>query len=331
MINKQSSEEQRSSLQPGAGPLSAEKELKLLFPEMSILSSVERLRLAGGSRIRGTMAGKRRSVSLGGSQEFADYRPYSAGDDIRRLDWNVYGRTGRAYVRQYWDEQELHAHIYMDATRSMAFLGGAEASKGQYALRLASLLGYAALNSDDRISVKHFDESGMTSELPSLHGRAAFMKLFRHMASHFLTEFNDINNLASDLSVPFRKPGALPRRSGVAWLFTDAMYERGVEETLIALTAAGQDIVFVHLLSPEEMNPSLSGELKLIDSELGTGKEVAFSEGLLKEYRKAVKQYQIVLKRMCAEKGAAYVFVDTSRPLLDVIQEMLLIPGVLTK
>lgn len=320
--------------------MSADEALKLLFPDMSVLTQAERLRLASGGRIRGTMAGKRRSVSLGGSQEFADFRPYAPGDDVRRIDWNVYGRTGRAYVRQYWDEQELHAHLYVDASRSMSFTGGAACSKLQYALQLAALIGYAALVGEDRLTVKAFNESAIETELPVMHGRAAFPKLLQHLAALYAApasarQAKDSRAKASqaaersDLSAPFRQPGALPRRAGAAWLFTDAMFEDGMRESLLALTASGQQIVFVHLMSPEEINPSLDGELKLIDSELGTGKEVAISERLLREYRSAVSDYQVELKARCAEMGAAYAFLNTSQPLTQAIQTLTAVPGIL--
>ncbi|MBH5316533.1 DUF58 domain-containing protein [Paenibacillus sp. GSMTC-2017] len=324
--------------------------LKLLFPDMSILTAFEPLRIAGGKRVRGTMAGKRRSLSLGGSQEFADYRPYTPGDDVRRIDWNVYGRTGRAYLRQYWDEQELHVHMYVDVSRSMAFLGGANVSKVQYALRLAACIGYAALNGDDRLSIKLFDSNGVKGEQSGLHGRGASLKLFQHLATEYDSRSTNAVDITSheapltvkeilgnegvqtqDMSLPFRIPGTLPRRSGVTWLFTDAMFEVGIEATLVALMAAGQHIVLVHILSPEEVNPSLSGELKLIDSELGTGKEVAISDHLLQEYRSAVTSYREELKRLCAERGASYLFVETNTSIKDVIKTMMITPSTLVK
>lgn len=321
--------------------LAADAALKLLFPDLSVLAFAERLRLSAGNRIRGTMAGKRRSASLGGSQEFADYRPYAPGDDTRRIDWNVYGRTGRAYVRQYWDEQELHAHLFMDVSLSMSFTGGAASSKLQYALRLAALVGYAALAGDDRVTVRTFDDRNMGRELPVLRGRPAFSKLYRFLAQLFAEDNRSTGDEASrtvpssaapsDLSIPFGMPGALPRRAGAAWLFTDAMFETGVRETLLTLSAAGQQVVFVHLLSPEEINPNLSGELKLVDSELGTGKEVAISEGLLREYRASVAAYKEELQAKCAELGAAYVFVDTGRTMTEALQALLAVPGALKK
>src|SRR5690606_29495617 len=124
-------------------------------PDDTALSAVERLLPAARGRVRGTQQGKRRSGMFGASLEFADYRPYAPGDDIRRLDWNVYGRTGRAYIRQYWDEQELNATFYLDVSRSMRKDDGQTDASGAgnklvHALQLAALVGYAALCGDDR-------------------------------------------------------------------------------------------------------------------------------------------------------------------------------------
>ncbi|REK76606.1 DUF58 domain-containing protein [Paenibacillus paeoniae] len=332
----------------GISSMTAEEAFRLLFPDSGILAEVEWLRLAGGHRLRGTMAGKRRSSMLGGSQEFADYRPYAPGDDIRRLDWNVYGRTGRAYIRQYWDEQELHATMYVDGSLSMTFSGGAASTKLQVALRLASLISYAALAGEDRVEVRLFDQTGMADSLPPLHGRPSFMKLYRFMAEyysggvHSRRESRENGNAShsatrttqsavSDLSMPFREPGALPRRPGVSWLFTDAMFEKGIEETLLTLAAAGQRVVWVQLLSPEEVHPSWVGELNLIDSELATGKEVAVSERLLKQYRNEVAAYKDKLRNLCSERGAAYSFVDTSMPMQQIIRELVAQQGVLVR
>lgn len=314
--------------------VSPEEALKLLFPDLSLLAQVERMSVSAGNRIKGTLAGKRRSSSLGGSQEFADYRPYSPGDDIRRLDWNVYGRTGRAYMRQYWDEQELNVHLYVDISRSMSF-GGDAACKLHYALRLAACVGYAALSGEDRASVKLFRER-IVKELPPLHGRVSSTKLFQFLAEAMQRPEDEDSAssaeaaaAAANMAAAFRESGGLPRRSGAAWIFTDAMFERGAEEAIVSLLAAGQQVVLIHLLSPEELSPELSGELKLIDSELGTGKEVAVGHKLLADYRSAVQSYRDDLQRICAERGAAYIFVNTGTPLDETIRHTLLASQVL--
>ncbi|NIK75482.1 uncharacterized protein (DUF58 family) [Paenibacillus castaneae] len=326
---------------PISNTLSAEDSLKLLFPDVSLLSQLERMRIAAGTRIKGMLAGKRRSSSLGGSQEFADYRPYAPGDDIRRLDWNVYGRTGRAYMRQYWDEQELHVSMYVDVSRSMNF-GGGRNNKLHYAVRFAACVGYAALSGDDRVSIKLFAEQ-IQKELPPLHGRVSSTKLFQFLAEAMSrTEQSEprkgnmeaawgMSALDSSMAAPFKVAGALPRRSGAAWIFTDAMFEHGVEETIISLLAAGQRVVLVHLLSPDELSPELNGELKLIDSELGTGKEVAIGHKILTDYRQAVGNYRNELQRICAERGVVYIFVNTETPLEQTVNHTLLSAQVLNR
>lgn len=326
---------------PISNTLTAEDSLKLLFPDISLLSQLERMRIAAGTRIKGMLAGKRRSSSLGGSQEFADYRPYAPGDDIRRLDWNVYGRTGRAYMRQYWDEQELHVSMYVDVSRSMNF-GGGRNNKLHYAVRLSACVGYAALSGDDRVSIKLFAEQ-IQKELPPQHGRVSSTKLFQFLAEAMSrTEQSEPREgdmeaawgrsvLDSSMAAPFKAAGALPRRSGAAWIFTDAMFEHGVEETIVSLLAAGQRVVLVHLLSPDELSPELNGELKLIDSELGTGKEVAIGHKILADYRKAVGNYRNELQRICAERGVVYIFVNTETPLEQTVNHTLLSAQVLNR
>ncbi|WP_246096144.1 DUF58 domain-containing protein [Paenibacillus sinopodophylli] len=312
----------------GQASLTAQEVLEHLFPNQSLLSELDRMSIRSGNRVKGMLAGKRRSSSLGGSQEFADYRPYSPGDDVRRIDWNVYGRTGKAYMRQYWDEQELQVSLYVDVSRSMHF-GERNGKKLPYALRLAACLGYMALGGDDRVSIKLFRER-IVNELQPLHGRAAVPKLFQFLGEALsLSDSEQKTEQASDadftnISMPFNSGTALPRRPGSAWVLTDAMFDSGVEETIVSLLAAGQKVVLVHLLSQEEIDPELSGELKLVDSELGTDKDVAIGHKVLKDYKAAVTEFQLKLKRICAERGAVYVFVNTSTPLEETIRHTLL-------
>lgn len=303
-----------------------------LFPDAGLLAKLERLSLAGGSRIKGTLAGKRRSTSLGGSQEFADYRPYAPGDDIRRIDWNVYGRTGKPYLRQYWDEQELHASLYIDVSRSMSGFGGDHGNKLTSALRLAAAVGYAALCGGDRLTVRTFSGQSMDEGIRLAGGRASSLPLFRYLTGHrpearATSPPASSESEISDLSLPFRLPGRLPRRAGVTWLFTDGWYEQGIAETLLSLKSAGQHVVFVQLLSREEIDPRLDGELRLIDAELGTGKEVALSSGRLKNYRQALSAYREELRLICANRGIPYAFMDTSQSVSDHVALLSTIPG----
>jgi Uncharacterized conserved protein (some members contain a von Willebrand factor type A (vWA) domain) len=293
-------------------------------PGDALLRGVERLAVASSGRTRGTRQGKRRSGALGSSLEFADYRAYVPGDDFRRLDWNVYGRTGRAYIRQYWDEQETDVTFYLDVSRSMRFEPGKpdagpdewrDANKLLYAARIAACAGYAALCGDDRAAAVRF-ASGVVDRLPPVRGRGAAGRLFEFFEQS-LQPAADPG--AEDLRVPLASPGALPPRPGVSWLLTDGLYASGIEETLTAFAAARQHLVFMHVLGPDEWHPQLRGELRLIDAETEAAKEVAIHENALKAYGEALREHIAAIRRRCAELGFVYFAVDTSVPVEETV------------
>lgn len=296
----------------------------LVRPDEPLLRGLERLAVAASGRTRGTQQGKRRSGSLGSSLEFADFRPYVPGDDIRRLDWNVYGRTGRAYIRQYWDEQETDVTFYLDVSRSMRFVPGAAASKPAawpaankllYAARIAACAGYAALCGDDRAAAVCF-AGGVESRLHPVRGRGAAPRLFAFLEQSLKSAADPGTD---DLRLPLTAPGVLPSRPGVSWLLTDGLYAAGIEETLLAFTAARQHLVFVHVLAPDEWRPELRGELRLIDAENAEAKDVAIHANVLRAYDEALQRHAGAIRRRCAELGFVYFAVDTSAPLEETV------------
>lgn len=296
----------------------------LVRPGESLLRGIERLAVAASGRTRGTQQGKRRSGSLGSSLEFADYRAYVPGDDIRRLDWNVYGRTGRAYVRQYWDEQETDVTFYLDVSRSMRFEPGKEADRPDTwtetnkllcAARIAACAGYAALCGDDRAAVVRF-AGRVEDRLHPVRGRGAAHRLFDFL-ERSLGPAADPG--ADDLRTPLAAPGALPPRPGVSWLLTDGLYASGIGEMLNAFAAARQHLVFVHVLGPDEWRPALRGEHRLIDAESGEAKDVAIHPGALRAYDEALKEHVGGIRKRCAELGFVYFAVDTSVPLEETV------------
>lgn len=302
----------------------------LLPPEW--LPRLERLSLGARTRVAGTLQGKRRSRRLGSSLEFADYRLYAPGDDVRRFDWGVYSRTGKAFVRQFMDEQELMVSIYVDCSASMntkissstsdASSSGMTASAGTdqggakwlLARQLAASIGYMALSSYDRLQVACYSRT-LDSRLPILRGKGAAHRLFAHLQQ---APTGGDGSLAAALSVP----GALPRLPGMTWIFSDFWLEGGEEElsrSLSLLSGAGQETVLVHVLSREELEPRLSGDLRLVDSESMTGKEVAVTGRVLDAYRKEMDNYRQMLARVCAERGMTYVLIPADMPLQEAV------------
>ncbi|AOZ92185.1 DUF58 domain-containing protein [Paenibacillus crassostreae] len=288
------------------------------------LPRLERLSLGAGRRVAGTMQGKRRSRHLGSSLEFADYRPYTAGDDIRRFDWGVYSRTGKPFIRQFMDEQELMVSVYVDCSKSMDF--GARVAKGstvenkgipsklQYAKQLAASIGYIALCSYERLQVACYSQS-IDYRLPIIRGRGAVHRLFQFLED---SPVGGEGSLASSLA----EPGAIPRLPGMTWIFSDFWLRQGEEEignVLSRLTGAGQEVVLVHILSQEEMNPALSGDLRLVDSEIETGKDVALTGKVLQAYRAEWDKYHQHLSSYAAERGISYVLIPNDMSLQQAV------------
>lgn len=292
------------------------------LPDPKLMAAMERMTVTAKNRVRGSMQGKRRSKQLGSSLEFADYRLYAPGDDIRRLDWNAYGRTGKPFIKQYMDEQELQVHLFVDVSDSMNFIGGgSEVSKLVYAARMAACIGYITLTGLDRVSAKLFS-ARIENELPLIRGRSAAIQLFDffHQAAP---------SGKGDLASALLSSSSMPRSAGVSWVLSDFMFEKGAEDALAYLQASRQEVVAVQVLSLEELHPSLQGNRRLVDSELRTGKEAAITGRVLREYEQALRAHTERLAALCRERGMHFVQVTTNTPLEHAIGRMLLEQGLL--
>ncbi|OZB96083.1 DUF58 domain-containing protein [Paenibacillus sp. XY044] len=292
----------------------------LLPPDWMV--QLERMSLGSAKRVAGTLQGKRRSSRLGSSLEFADYRPYAPGDDIRRFDWGVYARTGKPFVRQFMDEQELMVSLYVDCSASMDFGGGTEGREGKeaipsklrYAKQLAASIGYVALCSYERLQACCFS-SRIDGRLPVLRGRGAAHRLFRFLLDAAPGE-------EGSLAAAFSAPGAMPRLPGMTWIFSDFWLDEREEDLglmLSRLRGAGQEVVLVQVLAPEEIDPAYSGDLRLIDSELGTGKDIAFTGKVLRAYQDELERYQEYLMKLAADRGMTFIRVSTDMSLQKAV------------
>lgn len=275
----------------------------------ALMRRLDQLSIAAKSRIRGTMQGRRRSKDVGASLEFADYRLYSPGDDTRQLDWHAYGRTGKPFIKLFMDEQELQVNLWLDASASMDFgkKEGADAlrlSKWEYARQLAAGIGYLSLNRYDRVSAAVFTTQ-LTKQMKLLRGKGSSHRLFE-----FLGNCEPAGT--GDIGAVFRNPAILPRQAGMTWIFSDFLYEEGVEDALKYVQAAKQEVVVVQVLAPEELNPKLTGELRLIDSESRAAREVAMSSKVLQDYRAAATAYTQMVRAFCHERGITYLLAVTN-------------------
>lgn len=285
------------------------------FP--ATLSWLTRLRFVTRKRKRGGSWGERRSTRRGVGLEFADYRDYTPGDDPRRVDWNLYARLDRPYVRLYEEEEDLSVAVLLDGSPSMAW-GEAEAARWPAAQRLATALGALALLSGDSLSGARLP--GSTAWGPA-RGRGRVPEWQRWAADLTPTT-------ASALGPALRALAARPGRPGLLLLLTDGYDPEGLAAGLAALAARGHEVCLLHLLTPDELAPTLRGDLRLVDIESGGKREVTLDRAALEAYARRLQRWQGELRALAGKHGGRYALVQTELPLRRVFLETLRSAGI---
>jgi uncharacterized protein (DUF58 family) len=283
----------------------------LLFDETS-LRKLQQLTLVTARVRAGALRGERRSLKRGAGLDFADFRDYVPGDDLRRVDWNVYARLDRPYVKLREEEEDLAVHLLVDASQSMEWGEGAQ-HKFNYALRLAAGVGSIGLSTGDRVTVSTLKTSKVseTSEV-SLRGQQYLMQLLKFLEAQQAAGM-------TDLEAATRRYLIKPRRPGVVILISDLLSPNGYQAAVKLLQQRGHEVSIVHVLSPDEIDPPLAGDLKLIDIETGGAQEVSVDGGLRDAYRARVATWRGEAQAFCRARGVRYLAVQTDRPWDEVV------------
>jgi uncharacterized protein (DUF58 family) len=239
--------------------------------------------------------------------EFADYREYTRGDDLRQIDWNVYGRSDRLFVKLREDEESLTVHLLVDCSKSMDW---GRHNKLAYARRLAAALGYSALASQDRVEAAGFHER-LLAPLPVLRGKGQAGRLFA-----FLDGLQAGGR--TDLQAALRAYAAMHRRSGLAVLISDLLNPGGLEG-LTALLDRGFEAVLIHTLDPVETDPDLEGEVELHDRESGHTLRVSLDPATVDAYKRRLADWLAENEAFCAKRMVRYLTASTAMPLEDLL------------
>jgi len=307
----------------------------LLTPQL--LRQLEQFQLLAARRAKSSARGERRSRARGQSVEFADYRNYVPGDDFRYLDWNLYGRLERLFLKLYEEERELPVRIFLDASESMTF---GEPRKFDFARQIAAAVGYVALCGFDRVSVIPFPDrtSGMTPdstaesvvpETPITGPEAAARGALRAVRGRkcALQFFQNISALTAggraDLNAALRRGAMEARQSGVAVVLSDFLDPAGYEAGLSALVGRGFHVNLVQILAPEELNPTTYGDLRLVDSETGGVQEVTFGRFRLKAYQQMVQNFLQRMREFCSGRGINFFTAGSDTDLQDLLLKQL--------
>lgn len=274
-----------------------------LFDEPT-LRKLDRLSLIA-SRVRaGQMKGERRSTKRGTSIEFADYRDYVRGDDLRRVDWNVYARLERPFIKLLEEEEDLAVHVLVDASASMDF-GEGDQHKLRYAQRLAAALGAMALGAGDRLTLAVLRGAAPAAQFGPVRGRGHLMRL--------LGFAGDIApGGTTDLEAALRHYALAARRAGLLLLISDFFSPAGFRGGLSQLQGRGYELAVLQVLAPDELDPPLAGDLRLVDVETGAAQDVTLDGGLRDLYRRRVEAWRAEIETYCAARGIHYVSVSTA-------------------
>lgn len=303
-----------------------------MFFEEAFLRKLERLALLSRQALAGQMQGERRSPKRGQSVEFADFRPYSVGDDFRRIDWNAYARLERFFIKLFVEEEDLTVHLLVDASRSMAW---GQPQKLDYAIRAAAALGYVGLAGLDRVTATALGSgaNGRPRMLAALRGKPRAVALFDFLArlGQDLSHEPSLPGQAvpgQDAATHLRSYAANAPYPGPLALFSDLLSD-GWESPLSQLAGRGFEVTLVHLLSPQEIDPQLNGDFKLLDSENGAEVEITADYELLARYKRGLEDWQAGWRDFCRPRGIHYVPLSTSVPLEDLLFAALRRSGVL--
>lgn len=280
---------------------------ELIF-EKDFLKKLENMAFLLKKAQAGCYSGLHRSTRKGQSVEFADYRSYVAGDDFRQVDWNAYARLDRLFIKLFMEENDLRIHFLLDTSGSMAL---EESSKVFLAKQLVGALGYLALVNMEQVGVIALNQK-TNRVLPLQRGRNAISRLWG-----FLSQLEAGGE--TDLNISLRQTGKYIKGPGIAILISDLLSPSGFQEGLKYLQHLGQQVVVLHILAPEERDPQLLGNFRLVDCETGLEKEVSITPILLKAYKDHLETFLSSIKQFCLSREITYHMVGSDDNLEDIL------------
>jgi uncharacterized protein (DUF58 family) len=293
---------------PRVRPVFLPNDLDPTVFDEAFLRQLERLLLLLRSPVRGGLKGGRRSVKRGQSVEFADYRDYALGDDLRQLDWNVYARLEKLFVKLFVEEEDVTITILIDGSGSMA---SGRPDKLLFAKRAAAALGYIGLASEDRVAVSALGGRASRRQTP-LRGSGRVFRLLSNLSAI------QPSPGPTDLVAAARHAAAQLHGRGVVVLLSDLL-DPAADRVIRELAATRSELIVLHVLSPDELDPQLEGDLRLVDTETGEGIDITADLATLDSYRSRLAAWKEGFADLAARRRATYVDLASDTPLNDLI------------
>ena len=283
------------------------------------LSEIESLETVLKNNIAGMFGGNHQSKSFGSSCEFADYRDYQPGDDISKIDWNVYSRFDKLYQKLFLDERQMHTRIYIDASRSMQ-QGTLE--KSDMALRIAAAFAYLSVCEMDKVSVYAIHGKGVDEIISGMVGKDSYL--------NNISKLNEIEFTGEASISEAIVPSHIGMGDGYSIIISDFLTDLDFEDAINLLADKKRDLVCAQILSREELNPQFRGKMHLFDSEDGARFfRRKIDRNRINAYKEALKFVTERIRNFTESRGGSYLLVPAYMSLSDLFFGNMVDKGVL--
>ncbi|NNG00025.1 MAG: DUF58 domain-containing protein [Desulfobacteraceae bacterium] len=278
------------------------------FLDEGFLRRLEQLKFLARQSPRSAFKGDYSTSRSGASVEFLDYRKYQIGDDLRYVDWNVYSRLDKLFIKLFRAEKNQTVHLLLDMSRSMDF---GEPAKHLVARKIAAAIGYISLTSMNYVGVTAFADA-LDATNRQAGGRQAYLPLVDYLLSLRVLEKTDINGCLAEYA-------ATSKQRGIAVILSDLMDPGGFEHGIRAMRFARFDISLIQVLDHQELFPALNGHLVLRDMETGQVRRIIMDQALLEAYRKKIAGFIDTNREICLQNGVDYHVYDTRQSFEDFL------------
>ncbi len=290
--------------------------------DTEFLKKLEYLALVSRRVFRGQLLAQRRTRQLGAGLEFAEHRDYTAGDDFRHVDWNVFARLDELLIKRFQEEEDLHVYILLDCSRSMAPLDGAALSKFDYARQIAAALAYIALDDLDRVAIAGFADR-ILADFPLMRGKGRVLTLLQFL------EGLEPAGTATNLLRVVEQFVTRGQRSGVVLVVSDFFDPAGYQRAIDLLRYRRYEPHLIQVYAPQDAEPNVLGDVQLVDVETEAPRRVTITEKSLVRYREVYAEFLAGLLRYCRNYGLGCTRSPTTVPFDELILKMMRAAGVL--
>ncbi len=285
----------------------------------AFLRQVELLQTIVKNNIAGRFGGNHQSKTYGSSCDFADYREYMPGDDIKKIDWNAFARFDKLYYKLYLDERQVHTRIYIDGSRSMGY--GREKKDAQV-IRLAATLAYLSICEMDKVSIYVIHEKGLEELISSMYGK-----------ERYYLEIGKLNSIRFEGDSHISEailPSVVGYGDGMSVIISDFLTDNDYERAIDYLSTKKRDVFCMQILSKEELNPKARGKMHFFDSESAERDyRKNINREIIEAYRRAVEYATGRVRDYCAAREGEYLLVPTDLSMQELFFGILADKGVI--